>query len=240
MSTLPEQAAAAGSGLDPVAVIEGVVEHGDARGRTLGFPTANLVDVSGVTFDGVYAGVAQIEPERMGPVFVAAVSVGHRPTYYRGDALRLLEAHLIDFNNDIYGKTLRVELHTRLRPQRAYVDTPTLVKQLHLDVAATKAWAHANGFGDLLVPDRPPDERWATGRRSAVVKRRSRSDPAVAATARARRREVRLQRAISQAAEEQNLTHQRVQELSGLPLGYLMWRYDDWDAALQAGAPRAR
>jgi riboflavin kinase/FMN adenylyltransferase len=201
-----------------------MVEHGDERGRTLGFPTANLVDVSEVRLDGVYAGVAQIEPENMGPLFVAAVSVGHRPTYYRGDGLRLLEAHLIDFNNDLYGKTLRVELHTRLRPQHAYVDTPTLVRQLHLDVAATRAWARANALGELLVTDRENQGRWSGGRRATFARRRKAARSDVVAD-RAKRREARLLAAIDRATAEVALTHERVAELSGLPLDYVLWRY---------------
>ncbi|WP_114423113.1 riboflavin kinase [Nocardioides houyundeii] len=55
------------------------VERGDQRGRRLGFPTANVLDVDTVPLDGVYAGTVQIDPESRGPTFVAAVSVGHRP-----------------------------------------------------------------------------------------------------------------------------------------------------------------
>lgn len=74
----------AGGPADAV-VIEGFVEHGDERGRQLGFPTANLHDVSVVRLDGVYAATFQIDPARSGPTYVAAVSVGRRPTYYGRD-----------------------------------------------------------------------------------------------------------------------------------------------------------
>jgi hypothetical protein len=213
--------------LEPICVVEGAVEHGDERGRLLGFPTANLIDTTAVRLDGVYAGLARVDPDRGGPALVTAVSVGHRPTYYRGDALRLLEAHLLDFDGDLYGKTLRVELHVRLRPQHAYVDTPTLVRQLHLDVDATRAWARANALDELLPADRPPDrpqqKRWSDGR-TTFARRRGPARADIAAQ-RAGRREGRLLEAIEQAAAEGVLTHERVVELSGLPMGYVLWRY---------------
>ncbi|MFC9664015.1 riboflavin kinase [Nocardia sp. NPDC127606] len=133
-----------------IAVVEGKVQHGDRRGRELGFPTANIHDPDAVRLDGVYAGILHVGPTDDGPSYVAAVSVGHRPTFYGANALRLLEAHLLDFSGDLYGRRVRIELHSRLRPQRKYVDDLTLVRQLRLDVEATRAWAFANGVGDLV------------------------------------------------------------------------------------------
>jgi len=204
-------------------MVEGTVEHGDERGRLLGFPTANLLDVGGVRLDGVYAGLAQVEPGRAGPTFVAAVSVGHRPTYYGGAGVRLMEAHLLDVTDDLYGRTLRVELHVRLRPQHAYVDTATLVRQLHLDVAATRAWAEANRLDEFLDPGRGAQGPPGNGR--AGFPRRRRPPRADVVADRASRREARLLAAIDRATAEVALTHERVVELSGLPLGYVLWRY---------------
>lgn len=142
-------------------VVEGHVEHGDKRGRTLGFPTANVASSEAVRSDGVYAGVVQIEPTAAGPTFVAAVSVGRRPTYYGTDGQRLLEAYLLGFSGDLYGRHVRAELHVRLRPQHRYVDSPTLVRQLDLDVQATRAWARSKGLDRLLAVDDPTTARSA-------------------------------------------------------------------------------
>ncbi|WP_432547251.1 riboflavin kinase [Kineococcus sp. SYSU DK004] len=127
--------------------VEGVVEHGDERGRLLGFPTANVAVPEHGLRDGVWAGTVQVDPATGGPVHVAAVSVGHRPTYYGRDGQRLLEAHLLDFDGDLYERTVLVRLHERLRPQRRYAGSSELVEQLRLDVAATRAWALRAGLG---------------------------------------------------------------------------------------------
>ena len=126
-------------------VVEGVVEHGDARGRTLGFPTANLPlpgpgagkDVE----DGVWAALVRLASGSWG---VAAVSVGRRRTFYAGEGHRLLEAHLLDFDGDLYGQPLRVELATRLRGQRGFSSVREITDQLHRDVEATREWAAAH------------------------------------------------------------------------------------------------
>ena len=126
-------------GAAAVLEVTGVVEHGDARGRTLGFPTANVAVPAHDLRDGVWAGTVQVGTD--GPVHVAAVSVGHRPTYYGRDGARLLEAHLLDFSGDLYGREVLVRLHVRLRPQRRFAGSDDLVEQLHRDVADTRTWA---------------------------------------------------------------------------------------------------
>lgn len=206
---------------DAVIVIEGVVERGDERGRQLGFPTANVRGVEAVRLDGVYAGTVQIAPHTNGPTFVAAVSVGHRPTYYGKDGLRLLEAHLLDFSGDLYDKKIRIELHVRLRPQRKYVDTPTLVRQLQLDVHGTRAWARANGFGNLLSVGRPLNPRWRPGRRTH-------HDPVVIARIRDHRRRELIGEAVA-GTDPAELTYNGVAEQTGIPVGYLTWRYTTLD-----------
>src|SRR5690349_13767408 len=85
----------------------GVVEHGDARGREIGFPTANISLAHDGIPDGVWVGTVRIDPEAGGKTYLAAVSMGRRPTYYR-KGIRLLEAHLLDFNGDMYGRTVEV------------------------------------------------------------------------------------------------------------------------------------
>lgn len=139
---------------DVALLVEGVVEHGDERGRLLGFPTANVAVPPHGLRDGVWAGTVQLDPlpdGTGGPVHVAAVSVGHRPTYYGRDGERLLEANLLDFDGDLYGRTVLVRLHVRLRPQRRYAGSAELVDQLVRDVADTRQWALGAGLGDLMT-----------------------------------------------------------------------------------------
>ena len=152
--TITPAAGTCGSALphrrDVVLNVEGVVEHGDERGRLLGFPTANVAVPEHGLRDGVWAGTVQVDPSRGGPVHVAAVSVGHRPTYYGKDGDRLLEAHLLDFTGDLYDRAVLVRLHVRLRPQRKFTGSGELVDQMHRDVAATREWAVGAGLGHLL------------------------------------------------------------------------------------------
>jgi FAD synthase len=113
------------------------VVRGDQRGRQIGFPTANLAlapDDSRVR-DGVYAGTFTTDE-----VFEhhAAVSVGRRPTIYV-DGVRLLEAHLMDFSGDLYGRFASVRLVRFLRPQHRFDDLPSLIRQLGRDVAKTRS-----------------------------------------------------------------------------------------------------
>src|SRR5205085_9474660 len=83
--------------------VRGPVEHGDARGRELGYPTANVSVPERICLpaDGVYAGTftAEDRVER-----VAALSIGRRPTFYAEHGMRLLEAYVLDFDGDLYGK----------------------------------------------------------------------------------------------------------------------------------------
>lgn len=205
--------------VDRLTVVLGVVEHGDERGRQLGFPTANVRGIEHVRLDGVYAGTLQIDPDSGGPIHVAAVSVGHRPTYYGRDGLRLLEANLLDFEGDLYDHAVRIELHVRLRPQHKFVDTPTLVRQLHLDVEATRSWARCNGLEHLLSPEtrQPPQPR----RRSSQAKS---PDQRAKIRARAAARTELIARAVLEAKPGQ-LSHEWVAGRTGVPLAYLTWRF---------------
>nr|WP_281373368.1 riboflavin kinase [Kineococcus aurantiacus] len=131
--------------------VEGVVEHGDQRGRLLGFPTANVALAGTGPGDGVWAGTVHVDPSGGGPLHVAAVSLGRRPTYYGEDGERLLEANLLDFTGDLYDRSVLVRLHVRLRPQQAFSGSAELVAQMQRDVARTRAWAVGAGLGHLLV-----------------------------------------------------------------------------------------
>jgi riboflavin kinase/FMN adenylyltransferase len=108
-------------------LFEGVVVPGDKRGRELGMPTANLVpdDAYVTPGHGVYAGWANGHP--------TAINVGVRPTFETGRGL-LVEAHLLDFDGDLYGQTLRIAFLERLRGEKRFDSVDELVAQMQRDV----------------------------------------------------------------------------------------------------------
>jgi riboflavin kinase/FMN adenylyltransferase len=115
------------------------VVHGDKRGRELGFPTANLVpspDLA-VPGHGVYAAWAHGHP--------AAVNVGIRPTFQTGRGL-LIEAYLLDFDDDLYGQQLRVAFVERLRGEKRFESVEDLVAQMELDVQRAREICSATVF----------------------------------------------------------------------------------------------
>lgn len=114
--------------------LTGTVVHGyrDATGD-LDCPTANLLPDEGILPpDGVYAGRA-FAPD--GQSYPAAVNLGFSPTYRRPDGERRLELHLLDFQGDLYGKTLGLEFIRCLRPERTFPDTGALKRQIQTDLA---------------------------------------------------------------------------------------------------------
>ena len=120
-----------------------LVVGGDRKGRTLGFPTANLRlhDEQQVPAHGIYAVWARIAGEatwRMG-----AMSVGVRPTF--GGGLRTLEVFLLDFEGDLYGRDLTVEFAAWLRPEQAFPGPEELVRAMRADVDAARAHLTALG-----------------------------------------------------------------------------------------------
>lgn len=111
----------------------GVVVQGDQRGRLLGFPTAN-VEVSNrvcVPADGVYAGLYE-RPD--GSQHPCAINLGRRPTFYEHADSSLLEAHLLDFEGDLYGEAARIRFVGFLRSERKFDGIDSLVEQLKQDV----------------------------------------------------------------------------------------------------------
>ena len=111
--------------------VDGIVVAGDARGGTLGFPTANLAVEADllVPAHGIYAGAALGHR--------AAISIGTNPHY--GGAERRIEAFLLDFSGDLYGRRLVVELWQRLRDERSFASEAELVRQIGHDVEQTRA-----------------------------------------------------------------------------------------------------
>src|SRR4051812_22357443 len=116
--------------------MRGLVAHGDKRGRTLGFPTANLVPDPrlAVPDHGVYACRATVPG--MGE-WTAAVSIGVRPTFVTGRGL-LVEAFLLDFDGDLYGRELRLDFLQRLRGERRFDSVEALIEQMGQDVVETR------------------------------------------------------------------------------------------------------
>ena len=110
--------------------VDGIVVEGDARGGTLGFPTANLAVEADLLVPrrGIYAGHAGGHR--------AAISIGTNP-HYGGDELRV-EAFLLGFAGDLYGKRLVVELWRRLRDERAFASEQDLIDQIARDVEETE------------------------------------------------------------------------------------------------------
>ena len=115
--------------------VRGEVVRGDARGREIGFPTANLGGrIEGlVPADGVYAGTAVVD----GVERIAAISVGNNPTF-TPDAQSRVEAFLLDFDGDLYGKRIEVRFAHRLRGMERYESLDALLEQMGADVARTR------------------------------------------------------------------------------------------------------
>ena len=110
--------------------VDGVVVPGERRGGTLGYPTANLgIDSSLLVPQyGIYAGAARGHR--------AALSIGTNPHY--GGTERRIEPYLLDFEGDLYGQRLVVEVWQRLRDERAFPSEEALVEQIARDVEATR------------------------------------------------------------------------------------------------------
>ncbi len=110
-------------------VFTGTVIEGDKLGRTMGFPTANIaIADNDPVADGVYAAEVEITGKKFG----AMVSVGRKPTFGPGRG-RLLEAHLLGFEDDLYGKEITVRLVKFIRPERKFASVDELKAQIIKD-----------------------------------------------------------------------------------------------------------
>jgi len=117
--------------------ISGRVVHGEGVGRKLGFPTANIQLKHNIPpVHGIF--VVLVHAEGLG-VLQGVASLGVRPTV-RHDAKPVLEVHLFEFKQQIYGKHLRVEFLQKLRDEEKYPDVETLKRQIALDVEHAKKW----------------------------------------------------------------------------------------------------
>ena len=117
--------------------VRGIVTEGDRRGRTLGFPTANLTVPSEICLpaDGIYAGTFVADDGVSRP---AAISLGRRPTFYDHADMSLLEAYVLDFDGDLYGQQAGVRFVERLRGEQRFDSVDALVEQMSRDVEATR------------------------------------------------------------------------------------------------------
>jgi riboflavin kinase / FMN adenylyltransferase len=115
--------------------LRGVVAQGDRRGRTLGFPTANIVPDNALCYpsNGVYACRAAVEEDGRWCWRPAAVSIGVRPTFVTGRGV-LVEAYLLGYEGDLYDRELRLAFLDRLRGERRFETVEALVEQMARDV----------------------------------------------------------------------------------------------------------
>ncbi|MEZ5340624.1 MAG: riboflavin kinase [Acidimicrobiales bacterium] len=118
--------------------IRGAVVTGDQRGRTIGFPTANIAVARTMALpaDAVYAAI-YVHPD--GTKTPAAVNIGKRPTFYQDAEHSLLEAHLIGFTGDLYGQKSRVQFVELLRSEKRFDGLDELKQQLQHDIQHASA-----------------------------------------------------------------------------------------------------
>ena len=115
--------------------MRGPVAHGDQRGRTIGFPTANVAvpDELLMPADGIYAGHLVRDPAGRAEVLPAAIYIGHRPTFYDDQAMTVLEVHVLDFEGDLYGEHVGVRFEHLLRGDQQFGSVEALAAQLQVD-----------------------------------------------------------------------------------------------------------
>lgn len=113
--------------------LTGTVVEGAQRGRTLGFPTANLADIPGMLpAHGVYAGSCRVS----GHTFATAVCIGPNPTF--GEQQQKVECHLLGFSGNLYGQALAVDLLTEIRSLRSFASAQELQRQIQSDIEAVR------------------------------------------------------------------------------------------------------
>ncbi len=119
--------------------IEGKVMPGAKRGRTIGFPTANLENIQTLLpMNGVYAAYCTIGNK----TYATAVNIGPNPTF--SETSQKVEAHLLEFDGDLYDHILEINFLEKIRPVKTFVDKNALVQQLEMDIKQTRNIAFAN------------------------------------------------------------------------------------------------
>lgn len=116
-------------------ILEGKVVSGDGRGRNLGFATANVEIPSNILLPciGVYAAKCYVEAQS----YLAVVNIGSKPTFKK-EQLPVVEAHLLDFNENIYGKELEIHLFKYLRPEKKFNNVESLKEQITQDIKVAR------------------------------------------------------------------------------------------------------
>ncbi|MCZ8512321.1 bifunctional riboflavin kinase/FAD synthetase [Paenibacillus filicis] len=127
--------------------LQGTVVHGEARGRTIGFPTANirLEEPYLVPANGVYAIRAYVG----GRSYAGVMNIGVKPTFHESLPAASLEAHLFEFNASIYGELIAVELLAFIRPERKFASVQELIAQIAADAEQAKRIAAGNSSQDM-------------------------------------------------------------------------------------------
>ena len=113
--------------------IEGTVVHGDGRGKHIGIPTANLSvwEKKLLPVKGVYAAFALLK----GKKFPAVVSIGFRPTFYEKPEQQTVEAHIINFSDQVYGMQIKLQFISRLRQEKKFGSVNELMEQIRKDIS---------------------------------------------------------------------------------------------------------
>jgi len=116
--------------------ITGKVIHGDGRGKGIGIPTANIETSSEklIPDTGVYACRVKIQDI----FWNAAVNIGTRPTFINSDQKRHIEAHILDFSDDLYNEQISIQFISRLRGEQRFQSVEELIKQVHIDITNTQ------------------------------------------------------------------------------------------------------
>jgi len=123
--------------------LSGEIIHGDGRGKKLGIPTANIAYEAQklLPANGIYATRIHIDDE----IYPAATNIGFRPTFYNQPSQKTVEAFILDWDKDIYGKTVSLEFIRKLRDEIKYEQVQLLKEQIHKDIEETrKIFNHAN------------------------------------------------------------------------------------------------
>ena len=123
-------------------VVSGTVCAGSSRGKSLGFPTANLQigdEIAADVVPGVYAAGVEWDD---GPRYSAVVNVGCRPTFEEGKLT--FEVHVLDFTGNLYGKELDVTLAMRIRNEKRFEHVDALVVQIQKDIEQARNWFATN------------------------------------------------------------------------------------------------
>lgn len=122
--------------------LRGIVHHGDARGRTIGVPTANMTPtVDFVVRKGVYI----TQTHHRNKVYPSITNIGYNPTFHgETDPPIKTETHLFDFDEDIYGQEIQVDLIQFLRDEKKFSSVKELLNQIHADIQHAKGYFHGH------------------------------------------------------------------------------------------------